>query len=162
MDAPVPDGSGIELPPVTGPVILFLATHGYQDVSLARREPDGTLRRAEYANINWIDRLSTDVDHLVALNPNVDLLLLNQRMEDMLGRQWWPPHRLDLSAHVSGYFAAMKRYHGSRWETDISGTGFDLVQLSEAVGVPVQSYDPDKNSTNRLNWTMRLWERTKD
>jgi hypothetical protein len=147
---------------VTSPLILFVATAGAKDISIARREPDGTLRRAEYANINWLDRLSRDVDHVVSLNPDVDVTLFNQRMYAELGKTWLPPHRLDLESHVSGYFTAMKRYHGSDWSSDIGGVGYDINEMSEAIGVPVQSYDPAKNSTNRLNWTMRLWERTKD
>lgn len=141
------------------PTILFVATAGPQDISIARRESDGTLRRAEYANINWLDRLSKDVEHVVSLQPVHDLVHLNAHMNHMLGRVWDPRHRLDLCAHVSGYWTAMKRYHGSDW-AGIGGVGYDIRELSEAVGVPVQSYDPDKNSTNRLNWTMRLWERT--
>lgn len=144
------------------PTILFVATAGPKDISIARREPDGTLRRAEYANINWLERLSRDVNHMVSLNPGEDLRLFNLRLGYELAMSWLPHSTLDLSAHVSGYFTAMKRYHGSDWSADAGGVGFDIRALSEAVGVPVQSYDPDKNSTNRLNWTMRLWERTKD
>lgn len=144
------------------PTLLFIATAGATDISIARREPDGTLRRAEYANINWLDRLSKDVQHVVSLQPDTDLYFFNQRMTHDLGREWQPRHHLNLSAHVSGYFTAMKRYHGSTWSADTGGVGFDIRALSEAIGVPVQSYNPDKNSTNRLNWTMRLWERTKD
>lgn len=142
------------------PTILFVATSGPKDISIARRESDGTLRRAEYANINWLDRLSRDVEHCVSLDPDTDLALFNTRMDHELGRLWTPRHFLNLEAHVSGYFTAMKRYHGSTWAGDVGGVGYDIRALSEAIGVPVQSYDPDKNSTNRLNWTMRLWERT--
>jgi hypothetical protein len=147
---------------VSLPVILFVATSGPQDISIARREPDGTLRRAEYANINWLDRLSREVDHAVSLVPDIDFRHFNERMQHELGRVWIPAHQLDLESHVSGYFTAMRRYHGSDWSDGICGVGYDIRELSEAIGVPVQSYDPDKNSTNRLNWTMRLWERTKD
>jgi hypothetical protein len=84
------------------PVILFVATAGPQDISVARREPDGTLRRAEYANINWLDRLSKEVDHLVSLRPEQDLVLFNQRLTHELGREWLPSHRLDLQATCPG------------------------------------------------------------
>jgi hypothetical protein len=147
---------------VTDPLILFIATAGPQDISIARREPDGTLRRAEYANVNWLERLSRDKPSVVSLNPDTDLRLFDERMRENLARMTDFSSVLDLTGHVSGYFTAMKRYHGSDWSFDIAGTGTDVYTLSEALGIPVQSYAPDKNSTNRLNWTMRLWERTKN
>jgi hypothetical protein len=147
---------------MSDPVILFIATAGAQDISIARREPDGTLRRAEYANINWLDRLSRDNPAVVTLNPAADLHHFHTRMVENFARTNEFSGVLDLSYHVSGYFTALKRYYGSDWSGDIAGVGLDIRELSEAVGVPVQSYDPDKNSTNRLNWTLRLWERTKD
>lgn len=142
------------------PVILFVATDGPQDISIARREPDGTLRRAEYANINWLDRLSGGVDHLVSLEPYDDLYHLNARLKHDLARTWEPRHVLNLTGHVSGYYTAMKRYHGSDRSLDIAGAQTELHELSESLGIPVQAYAPEKNSTNRLNWTIRLWERT--
>lgn len=147
---------------MTDQVTLFIATSGPQDISIARREPDGTLRRANYANINWLDRLSRDNPTVVTLNPTADLHHFHTRMIENFARTNEFSGVLDLSYHLSGYFTAMKRYHGSNWPIDIAGPCLDVRELSEAVGVPVQSYDPEKNSTNRLNWTMRLWERTKD
>lgn len=146
---------------MTDPIVLFVATAGAQDISVARREPDGTLRRAEYANVNWLERLSRDDPAVVSLDPTVDLVYFHTRMIENLARTSTFSGVLDLSYHLSGYFTAMKRYHGSDFPSGIAGPYLDIFELSEAVGVPVQSYAPDKNSTNRLNWTMRLWERTR-
>lgn len=146
---------------MTDPLILFIATNSASDISIARREPDGTLRRAEYANINWLDRLSRGNPALVSLDPHVDLTYLQNRLRSELGITAMFSGVLDLSNYIVGYFTAMKRYHGSDFSETIAGPQFDILELSEAVGVPVASYAPDKNSTNRLNWTMRLWERTK-
>lgn len=142
--------------------ILFIATTHIQDISVARREDDGTIRRAEYANINWLDRLSRGVDVLVSLSPEEDLKFFNIRMNEMLGRAWFPADRVDLTYLCAGYFTALRRYHGSNYPLSIAQPAADIHELSEALGVPVANYRPEKNSMNRLNWTMRLWERTKD
>ena len=142
--------------------VLFLATNHVQDISIARREPDGTLRRAEYANINWLDRLSRGIVTVVSLNPETDLRFFNIRMNDELGKAWWPDNQIHLAYHCAGYFTALKRHHGSNYSLDIAQPKLDIEQISEALGVPVANYRPAVNSMNKLNWTLRLWERTKD
>jgi hypothetical protein len=140
--------------------IVFLATAGPQDISLARREPDGTIRRAEYANINWIDRLTNSVNVVVSLTPEIDLPLLNHHMNYNLARMWTPDHVVNLTWLMVGYFTAMRKYHGSNlMDTHFEVGAQQLHVISGSLGVDPRNYEPDKSSTNKLNWTIRLWER---
>lgn len=140
--------------------ILFTAAQSPTDVSVCRREPDGTLRRAEYANINWINRFTEDSPVLVSLTPVTDLEVINGSLMEFLAKSYTPAAVMDLTHYLAGFFSAMKRYHGSNRELDIAEPPYDLFELSESVGVPVDAYRPEKSSANRLQWTMRIWERT--
>lgn len=139
--------------------ILFVATMSPTDVSVCRREPDGTIRRAEYANINWIDRFTRDHPVMVSLLPETDLAILNGSLVSMLDRRYTPAAVMDLTNYVAGYFAALKQYHGSNRPETIARPPYDMLEISEAIGVPIDAYRPEKSSANRLQWTLRLWER---
>lgn len=139
--------------------ILFVATLSPSDVSVTRREPDGTIRRAEYANVNWINRFTSDSPTMVSLRPNTDLEILNSILSYNLGHTYSPAAVMDLSNYVAGFFRAMKHYHGSNRPDEIADPPYDLTEISEAIGVPIDAYRPEKSSANRLSWTIRLWER---
>lgn len=140
--------------------ILFVATMSPSDMSVTRREPDGTLRRAEYANVNWIHRFTKDSPSLVSLRPTTDLEILNGTLNYNLGQTFSPAAVMDLTNYVAGYFRALKRYHGSNRAEEIADPPYNLPEISEAIGVPVDAYRPEQSSANRLSWTIRLWERT--
>lgn len=140
--------------------IVFVATLSPSDVSVTRREPDGTIRRAEYANVNWINRFTKDSPTMVSLRPHTDLEILNSILSYNLNVTYSPAAVMDLTNYVAGFFRAMKHYHGSNRPGEIADPPYDLYEISESIGVPVDAYRPEKSSSNRLSWTIRLWERT--
>lgn len=97
---------------------------------------------------------------MVSLRPNTDLEILNSILSYNLGQTYTPAATLDLSNYIAGFFKAMKHYHGSNRSDAIADPPFDLYEISESIGVPVDAYRPEKSSANRLSWTIRLWERT--
>lgn len=130
-------------------------------VAVARREVDGTLRRAEANQDMFLKRLTDDCDVLVSTYPELTLSMVNARLYSFTEGevQWDPVHRIDLSSMATGYLAARKKFNGSEAGPEVFGPPNDVDAVSRAIGLDPQPFEIYTVVNKRLSWAIQLYER---
>lgn len=130
-------------------------------VAVARREVDGTLRRAEAGQDMFLKRLTDDCDVLVSTYPELTLQMINARLQAFAGddARWDPAHRIDLSSMATGYLAARKKFNGSEALPEVFGPPNDVDAVSRAIGLDPQPFEIYEVVNKRLSWAIVLYER---